>query len=72
MVELTKPQERLLRTLGRAAYGVELGGSWVGTGRALVTRGLAPGGRSFVSITDAGRDALAELQQPETTSGGER
>ncbi len=59
-VKLTKPQQRLLRTLADDPFGVELGGKWVGTGAALVRRGLAKGSRSFISITAAGQDLMEE------------
>jgi hypothetical protein len=53
---LTKPQRRLLFALAKAPFGIELGGEWIGTGAALVRRGLAKGSRSFITITDAGRE----------------
>ncbi len=60
-MKLTKPQLRLLRALGREPFGVSLGGKWIGTGGALVTRGFASGSRSHITITDAGRQVLKEL-----------
>lgn len=62
--ELTKPQLRLLRALGCEPFGISLGGKWIGTGRALVSRGLAEGSRSHVCITAAGRAALQSKEKP--------
>lgn len=66
--KLTKPQLRLLRSLCKAPFGVSLGGKWIGTGRALVARGLAEGSRSHITITDAGREFVAATP---STSGGQ-
>lgn len=62
---LSKPQQRLLRSLGKVQFGIELGGRWVGTGRALCNRDLAKGSRSFVSLTERGKDLLAAVESGE-------
>jgi hypothetical protein len=64
-VKLTAPQRQFLRELNRGPVqigeGIYADGRWTGTGRALVSRGLAreKQPRHFV-ITDAGKQDCAE------------
>jgi hypothetical protein len=55
---LTPPQQKLLRSLGRSTFGIEVNGKWIGTARALRRRELATGTRVFVTITDRGKKVL--------------
>ena len=61
-MKLTRPQERLLRALSREPFGISVDGNWLGTGRALVARGLAEEKQPrHFTTTEAGMDRAGRI-----------